>query len=109
MSEISAALIGATAAVVVAYFTARQTTRLEREKLREEMKLEYSIENAIHALLSNPNYKKRSLKKIKHHLRGFADDNDLRLALIRAKAVAFSGSGDDEMWGLIERNVEDFK
>lgn len=101
--------VAAVISVVGAFLTALYVANRERAKLREEMKLDYSIEAAIHALLSNPNYQKRSLKKIKHHLRGFDNENALRQALIRAGAVAFSGQGDEEMWGLISRNTEDFK
>lgn len=101
--------IAAIISVIGAFATALFVANREKKKLREELKLDYSIEAAIHALLSNPNYKKRSLKKIKHHLRGFDDDNALRQALIRAGAVAFSGQGEEEMWGLISRNTEDFK
>ena len=95
--------------VIVAYFTARFSARREQEKLREQMKLEYSIETAVIHLLKNPNYKKRGLKKIKYHLRGFKDDDDLRMALIRAGAVAFSIAGDTEVWGLLSRNEKDVK
>ncbi|MDD9722051.1 hypothetical protein PVW51_15195 [Sulfitobacter sp. PR48] len=93
----------------VAFLTAKWSAYNSMTKLREEMKLDYSIETAIRHLLENPNYKKRSLKKIKHHLRGFRDDNELRMALMRAGAVAFSGTGDEEQWGLLSRNPEDVK
>lgn len=102
-------LAGIAASILVAYLTARFAAQREQEKLREEMKLDYSIESAVIHLLQNPNYKKRSLAKIKRHLRGFKDDDDLRMALIRAGAVAFGGEGDDEMWGLLSRNEEDIK
>lgn len=102
-------VLGIAASVVVAFITALIAARLEQKKLREELKLEYSIETAIVHLLENPNYKKRGLKKIKHHLRGFKDDDDLRMALIRAGAVAFSDQGGDESWGLLRRNREDIK
>lgn len=109
MTEVLLTLLGLAVTGAVAYFTAQHTARMERARMREEMKLEYSVEAAIRALLSNPNYKKRSIRKIKHHLRGFSSDDELRLALIRAGAVAFSGNGDDESWGLVSRNEEDFK
>ena len=102
-------LMGLIASIVVAFLTAYWTARNAEKKIRAELKLEYSIEAAIKSLLSNPSYQKRSLKKIKHHLRGFESDNELRMALIRSGAVAFSGSGDDEMWGLIDKNKKDFK
>ena len=113
MTEMILTLFGILVAAGVSYVTARMTAQRAAEqdlrRLRQEMKLDYSIETAIRALLSNESYKKRGLKKIKHHLRGFKTDDELRMALIRAGAVAFSGQGEDEMWGLIVRNKEDFK
>lgn len=111
---------GIAASVIVAAATAMITLRfereklraalkLEREKLREELKLEYAIETAIRHLLENKNYQRRSLGKIKRHLKGFPSDDDLRMALIRAGAVAVSGEGDDELWGLLERNLDAVK
>ena len=94
---------------IVAFVTARLTARREKELLREELKLDYSIETAIIHLLQNPNYEQRSLKKINHHLRGFKDDDDLRMALMRAGAVAFGGEDEDELWGLLSRNEERIK
>ncbi len=102
-------VFGIVASIIVAFVTARLTARREKEILKEEMKLDYSIEAAIIHLLKNPNYKKRSLKKLKRHLRGFKDDDELRMALMRAGAVAFDGEGDAEMWGLLDRNEEDIK
>lgn len=102
-------ILGLIATVAVAFVTAHLTSKNELRKIREEQKLEYSIEAAILHLMRNPSYQKRSLKKIKHHLRGFATDDDLRMALMRAGAVAFGGEGEDEMWGLLDRNEQDVK
>jgi len=99
------AIISVIGAFVTAWFVANH----EKNKLLEELKLEYSIESAIHALLSNPKYQKRSLKKIKHHLRGFENDDALRMALIRSGAVAFSGKDEKELWGLLDLNKGDLK
>ncbi|WP_299777377.1 hypothetical protein [uncultured Roseobacter sp.] len=109
MSEAVVAFLTLACSIVLAFVTARMSARNDLEKLREEMKLDYSVEAAIRHLLENQSYQKRSLKKIKHHLRGFENDDALRMALIRAGAVAFSGSGEDEMWGLVSRNREDFR
>ena len=102
-------VLGIIGSIIVAYITARLTARHEKELLREELKLDYSIETAIIHLLQNPNYSQRSLKKIKHHLRGFKDDDDLCMALIRAGAVAFGGEDEKELWGLLSRNEERMK
>lgn len=113
MTEGWIAVAGVVFAAIVSFFTARETAQRAAEqdlvRLCEEMKLEYSVETAIRGLLSNKNYKKRSLRKIKHHLRGFETEGAVRPALIRGGAVAFSGQGDEEMWGPISRNTEDFK
>jgi hypothetical protein len=102
-------ILGISASVIVAFVTAKLTARREKEILKEELKLDYSIETAIVHLLENPDYRKRGLKKIKHHLRGFRDDDELRMAMIRAGAVAFGGEGDSELWGLLSRNLEDIR
>ena len=103
---------GAWSAVIaggVAWATARGTIRFNREKLQREFQLEFATEAALKALLSAGEYKMRSFRRIKHHLPGFADDNDLRLHLIRAGAVCFAGepgneAAGDEMWGLLEKH-----
>lgn len=102
-------ILGIIGAGIVAYITARLTSRREKELLREELKLDYSIETAITHLLQNSNYQKRSLKIIKHHLRGFKNDDALRMALMRAGAVAFGGEDEDELWGLLSRNEDEIK
>lgn len=107
--EVLQIVLGLLASVIVAYATARYSARNDMTKLREQLKLEYSIETAIVHLLENPSYQKRSLKKIKHHLRGFSSDDELRMALIRSGAVAFGGEGDEEKWGLLDRNLADIR
>ncbi|MCP3970775.1 MAG: hypothetical protein GY717_10780 [Rhodobacteraceae bacterium] len=108
-TALTTAILGVLGSFFVAFLASALSFQFQKRTLREELKLEYSIETAIRALLSNPNYKKRGFKKIRYHLRGFETDDELRRALIRAGAVAFSGQGDEEMWGLIRRNPEDFK
>lgn len=111
---------GIAASVIVAAVTAaialrlerekmREMLKVEREKLREEMKLDYAIETAIRHLLENENYQRRSLSKIKRHLKGFKTDDQLRMAMIRAGAVVISGDGEEELWGLLERNLDAVK
>lgn len=102
-------VFGIVGSIIVAYITARLTARREKELLREELKLDYSIETAVIHLLENQNYQKRSFKKIKHHLRGFKNDDALRMALMRAGAVAFGGEDEEEFWGLLSRNEDEIK
>ena len=62
-------------------------------------------EEAIRALLNHPDWVQRNFDEIKHHVRGF-DDNELCRLLVRSGAVAFERARDPkEMWGLRERNL----
>ena len=54
------------ASVIVAYLTARFALNRDMARLREERKLDYSIEDAIQHLLNHPEHKKRSLKHIRY-------------------------------------------
>lgn len=94
------------ASLLIAFVAGRWAAVLQREKVRDELKLEYSVETAIIHLLKNPSYKIRSFAKIKHRLRGFEDD-ELRKALVRAGAVR--NKDDDEMWGLLRLNEDAVK
>ena len=110
-------VLGVIASIVVAYITALLTARNEEKRLREELKLEYSAEKAIIELLGNRGWELRSFKTIKHHIRGF-DDDELRRLLVRSGAIAFQQKPEDrdmndahrgdsdklERWGLLEKN-----
>lgn len=100
-------VLGVGASVIVAFCTAYFAARAELAKLREELKFDYSVEKVIRHLLNHPEHRKRSFKVIRHHLRGFETDNDLRMALMRAGAVAFDSDDLGEVWGLLERNERD--
>lgn len=89
---------------VIAGLAATAMIRFNREKFRREFRLEFATETALQALLADGEYAMRSFTKIKHHLPGFDDDNDLRRHLIRAGAVCFKSSSGDEMWGLLEKH-----
>lgn len=96
-----------TAAVVsgiVGWLTSYWTNRFNREKMQREFKLEFATETALKVLLMDGDYEMRSFSKIKNYLPGFVDDNDLRRHLIRAGAVCFTGKGELEMWGLLEKH-----
>lgn len=111
--------IGVIASIVAAYFTALITARNEERRIREELKLEYSAEEAITQLLDRQGWELRSFKTIKGHLKGFEDD-ELRKLLVRSGAIAFQQEPEDrhpddpdrhdpeklERWGLMERNLE---
>lgn len=91
-------------AALAGWLTARATFRFNRDKLRREFQLEFATEAALQALLNDGEYAMRSFSKIKHHLPAFADDNDLRLHLIRAGAVCFRSNSGEEMWGLLDKH-----
>ena len=100
---------GIAGSIIVAFVTAWIATGQHFKRLREEQKFDYSVETAIVHLLENPDYTRRSLRKIRHHLRGFEDDDALRQALVRAGAVCMGGEGEEEMWGLLRRNLDKVK
>jgi hypothetical protein len=77
----------------------------QEDRLRTELRTEFMAEEAIRALLNHPDWVQRKFDEIKHHVRGF-DDNELRRLLVRSGAVAFERTRDrKEMWGLRERNL----
>jgi hypothetical protein len=89
---------------ISAWLVTSRTISFNREKMRREFQLEFATEAALRSLLADGNYEMRSFAKIKHHLPGFADDNDLRRHLIRAGAVSFMNGTNEEMWGLLEKH-----
>jgi hypothetical protein len=104
VGAIQAALIAAVVAIATALITTLITVRGTERRLRREFQLEFATEAALKALLEVGGYKMRSFDKIKHHLHGFSDENALRLHLIRAGAVHFTGNAGEELWGLLEKN-----
>lgn len=79
--------------------------RVQERKLRKEYQLQDAAERVAHALMSDPNWRLRSFKVIKHHLGGFQSD-ELRTILVRAGAIRFKSKSGEELWGLIERNKD---
>jgi hypothetical protein len=103
-----AAIVAAAVSVLVAVITAIGTYRVQAARMRTELRTEFMVEEAIRKLLMHPAWKQRSFTKIRHHIRGF-EDNELRRHLVRAGAVAFDNPNNDlEWWGLRERNIEEF-
>lgn len=74
-------------------------------RLRKEFQLHDSAARVVHALLSNPKWRLRSFKIIRHHLGGF-DDKELRQLLVRTGAIRFKSKSGEEVWGLIDRNED---
>ncbi len=85
----------------------RAEAKLQEDRLRAELRTEFMAEEAIRQLLQHPNWAQRSFDAIKRRLGGFQDD-ELRRHLVRAGAVTFwSDSGNEEWWGLRERNASE--
>jgi predicted membrane-bound mannosyltransferase len=114
---LDAAILAAGVSFLTAIVTAYLTSRSQEKRLRTQLKLEHSVEAAIIELLGNRGWEMRSFKTIKHHIRGFEDD-ELRRFLVRAGAVAFQQQPSDrknddphrddpeklERWGLLVKN-----
>ncbi|WP_447763392.1 hypothetical protein [Sphingopyxis panaciterrae] len=88
----------------VSWRTTKATINSQAERLRREFQFELATETAIRALLNDGTYSIRSFDKIKYHLHGFDDDNELRRYLIRAGAVRFTMNDSSEGWGLLDKH-----
>jgi len=99
--EITSALVAGVVALVVALLSAWFASL----RFKREFALEFRTETLLRRLLSDPRWRLRTFKTIKHHVAGFEDD-DLRRTLIRAGAVRFSDDSGVEIWGLLERTAD---
>lgn len=77
---------------------------LAEQRARLERRAEFAAEAVAHKLLRNSKWSRRSFDAIKGYLGGFEDDQ-LRQILVQAGAVRLENR-DKELWGLIERNME---
>ena len=107
---IVAALVSAATAFLVALITSGMSAwaavRLQKDRLREELKLEFAAESAIRELLSQEKWKLRSFEAIQKRIPGF-EKSELQKLLIRSGALRFErheGGEVTELWGLRERN-----
>ena len=108
VNELTTALISIAAAGIttsIAYFI--QKAKLQDDFKRDvgKVRTQYQAEEVAKMFLDDSRWKQRSFKQIKHHLGGF-DDDELRQILVRAGAVRFGIEGDNELWGLITRNLD---
>ena len=111
VSPLTIALVSGAVSILVALLSGLLSgygaARLQRQRLRAELKLEFATETAIRDLLGDSRFKghKRSFAAIKKRLPGFTDD-ELRRHLIRAGAISFRKHGTEgdeaELWGLRE-------
>jgi len=76
---------------------------LNEQKARLDQKTEFAAERVAYELMMHNVWPWRSFRIIKHHLGGFNDD-ELRKILVRAGAIRWTASNDEEVWGLLNRN-----
>ncbi|ARU31427.1 hypothetical protein CAP31_06865 [Sulfuriferula sp. AH1] len=91
---------------ITAIVTGVITFAIQERKLKAELRTEFMAEQAVNLLLQNEKWEKRSFTEIKKRIGGFEDD-ELRKILVRAGAVKFEASDNNELWGLISRNKGD--
>ncbi|MEO9460103.1 MAG: hypothetical protein ABJG56_14065 [Lentilitoribacter sp.] len=100
--DITTALIAGLVALIVSVISSVVGYVVAERRLRAELQLEDSLETAVRHLLSK-GWPLRSFDVLKHHLRGFQDD-ELRQLLVRSGAVAFIDPDGRELWGLLDEN-----
>jgi hypothetical protein len=99
-SAAAAAVISTVGAVIGSTLTFRTAER----RLRREFRLEFAAEDAARTLLDYDKHLSRTFGFLRHRLRGFKDDDELRRILVRCGAVHILGTRGEERWGLRERN-----
>lgn len=90
---------------IFAAFPSKQKNRKPKptQPMVEEKPV-FSAEALVHELLSDRRWQLASLEQIAQYVGGYKDD-ELRQLLVRAGALQFgTGSGPEELWGLLERN-----
>lgn len=102
--EVGAELIAEGVEIVVSLAIGVLTFFVAERRLRAELRLEDNTEQAIQTLMSR-GWALRSFDVIRHHIRGF-DDDELRRLLVRSGAVAFSDPDVKELWGLLHIVLE---
>jgi hypothetical protein len=101
--QATAAIVAACVALVTAVLTTGLTLLVAERKLRREHSLDFAAERVARQLMLHPQWEWRTFSTIRHFLGGF-DDDELRRVLVRAGAVRGSGTGDQELWGLLDRH-----
>ena len=90
---------------------AERAARREFERDVQRVRTEFMAERAARELLIDPRWRLRTFAQIKRRLGGFEDD-ELRKILVRAGALRYyrsAGQGEEELWGLRDRILEDEK
>lgn len=104
VAAVGSAVVTAVATIATQRDKIRQDHEAQLERLREQLKLEYSVETAIQRLLGKQGWELRRFETIEHHVRGFSSDK-LREHLVRAGAIAFEDDDGIEKWGLLKLNT----
>lgn len=107
--EVTTVIISAIISGAVSYFMAERTARREFERDIQGIRTEFMAEKVARDLLNDSRWQKRNFAQIQRRLGGF-EENELRKILVRAGAVRFySKDGQQEFWGLRERNIPDLE
>ena len=104
---ITAVITSLISALIAVYIARKQTEKeisLTEQKLRHEYKTEFTVETAVRKLMQK-GFALRSFSLIKHHVRGFEDD-ELKQLLLRSGCICFRVIKGIEYWGLLEENEE---
>jgi hypothetical protein len=105
MDQVTAALVGAAASVVVSiigYWVQRAKFRDDFRHDIGQARTGFMAETVVQELLTQPNIGPwRTFVMIRHHVGGFADD-DLRKILVRAGAIRFRSPSGKELWALYD-------
>lgn len=114
---VSIATAAATALIAMLTTTSKLQKEFKDDYIRDQDRLRtmFRAESVALKLLNNENWKMRSFSAIKKRLGGFEDD-ELRQILVRAGAIRYekNEAGDNsedknELWGLIDRNLDKLK
>ncbi|WP_406062169.1 hypothetical protein OG462_29370 [Streptomyces sp. NBC_01077] len=88
--------------LVVSLVTSLLAWKSHDDRLRAELRTEFTAEAVITHLLRDSRWDTRKFTTIQGYLKGFGE-NELRKLLVRSGALCFDEAGD-EVWGLRERN-----
>ena len=109
MVEIETIIASITVAAITAFatfFIQERRLRKDFELDRDNLRTEFMAEQVARKLLEAETWKMRSFEEIEKRLGGFEKD-ELQKILVRAGAVRFKKGDGSELWGLLNRNIED--
>lgn len=86
----------------VKHWFSKHQPKTPKDKTLQEKTFKAAEETALE-LLNDKRFTMRLFSTIKKRV-GLDDEKELREMLVRIGAARFDGEGDDELWGLKERN-----